>query len=491
MGVEVYDAFMDKFKPPSNLASGGRTACCLADWRSESKLVISGGEEWTGHNAQTIDSMIFSEYKTVPVVAPDSNDKIKELLDCQHLNVDTRDFSFKSVYNKFRRISDKNTDYHIFATHDQQAYLIIDANATQRTWIYNYTEKTSCYYYAENAGVVGLGPGIWIKPRTRYSQTKKILITFSCQTTMFSDDFHRKLMLWGLTEAAFITIVVVAALIIITALMVGFCCWWKKTQRFKGKYQYQYKQNKNTKNDEDVDDEDGEILYDEQPTNHKLFGYVKAKSYSSVNQINVNDAGKTITIIRHSTMDEDERVSFSESDSIELQPHHCKVARVQSDDDQSSSSTVNPHEVTFEATDKNTAMLDEIALEIKRQQKLQNTKQAQEQTLTIHRKDMMEPSRLNLAALNGRTPSIEPVAVNCPPPPPPVDATMLVAKGSHSTNGLNSYSEQSSILCDIYPANQLQQTHARGSVISVSKDNYAGHAIDHISCHDHEDRMDD
>merc|ERR1712176_39473 len=208
-----------------------------------------------GSKAQTIDNMIMSEYNTIPVT-PETDNNNNGLLECQHINVDTRDFSFKSNYDIYNQIN----DYYIFATPDRQSYLIIDASGTQKTWIYNYTEKTSCFYNGQQTvgGIVDLGPGLWIKTKTRYSQRHPILITLSCQTAMRSEE-DDTIILWGLTEPAFITIIVVGALIIITTLIVGFCCWLKK---YKYQHQYRYKskkkkkKNKTEKHGQDSTDDD-------------------------------------------------------------------------------------------------------------------------------------------------------------------------------------------------------------------------------------------
>ena len=664
--IEVYDAFFDEYKSSSILEDGARTACCLMDWASKEKLVISGGEKWTGLKSETIDNMIYSEYIKEPVIVtpPETN----ELLDCAHINVDTRDFSFKSQYDIYNQID----NYYIFATNDRKAYLIIDATGMQKTWIYNYTEKTSCFYNRDHGQVIDVGPGLWTKPRTRTSQTHSILITLSCldALTVNEDDNYITILNYGMTEAAFITCLVVATLIVITMIMVIFCCWWKrKSLDNKNQYDLQSspsdanskkKSRKNSRKNKkrnqhkaqrletpqnDDDDSSDNQLIDEDSDNDQdinngqhhhfeinkksskgTFGlfnlsyktknspqYMAAKSYSHINNVNTTtDLSKTITIVRHSTLNSSDnnvnnstqhqkhngRVSFSDDiiyddnnesndndngtnkGSVELQQlqhHHCKISRIRDDsigeeeeedddddndnnngvdedenedtmieNEMSSCSTVNPHEVEFAANDKNTVMIDQIAMELNREQ---------QNALRIHRKTQsteidpkykrqepekpaqsintiyMKPSALNLAGSQSQnTPtiqSIEPVIVSCPPPPPPPHVTMNTLdddedenhddddqdnEKSHNINDIlishrngsnGSFSEDNSTaifglnnhshnliydeLTDVSHPN-INSGIFHPSRMSVSKDNYAGHVNDHISQHENEDR---
>eukprot|EP01084_Bolivina_argentea_P278182 475121_1 len=96
------------------------------------------------------------------------------LFNCKSISVDTRDFSFAGKYHLYNNIS----NYIIFATEDKRTYLIAESLGQQKTWIYNYSEKTSCYYNSPNT--LTLGAGLWIKPRTRYSSTHNIMITLTC-----------------------------------------------------------------------------------------------------------------------------------------------------------------------------------------------------------------------------------------------------------------------------------------------------------------------
>ena len=549
--IEIYDAFFDQFKSISTLENGARTACCFMDWTSKSKLVISGGEEWNGLTSQTIDDMIFSEYTTKPIISKNIDENT--ILDCKNIDIDTRDYSFKSQYDIYNQIN----DYYIFATQDRKSYLIIDASGKQKTWIYNYTEKTSCYYENDNGQIVDIGPGLWTKPRTRYSQTQRILITIQCIDTLTSNNNNNNeytLILWGMTEAAFITCIVVIALIIITILMVGFCCWWKKTSTIKDKYdikitenKQKHKKNRNknkkknkkkrkstkkriktpqnedydsTDDDEDEDEEEEEESIDDSRENsddehnngqhhsfkvnekhHKgtlgIFNinknkkknneqYIAAKSYSKINSS--KDLTKTITIVRHSQSindnenDKDNDLSMASIELQQNQQHHCNITRYHDDDDDddssinsSSSCTVNPHEVKFEVEDKNTDLIDQIALEIKRQQKYdflnKNNKNINnDNDMTNHRKTQsieiapkykrqepekpaqsintiyMKPSELNLAASSlhddNNTSSMQyiqqPVMLNCPPPPPPPHVTMNNNNNDdHDNNTIN------------------------------------------------------
>merc|ERR1719242_1610857 len=343
-------------------------------------------------------------------------------LNCKHIVVDTRDFMFKAVYDFYNEIN----DYYIFATSDHTAYLVVDTTGVQKTWLYNYAEKTSCYFNSPDGAVIELGPGVWTKPRTRDYQTTNILITLGCQSALLSEH-DDAIVLWGLTEAAFITMVVVLALILITVLIIGVFCWWKRTERFHKEYDYYSKATKKKKarnrkgndvpqeydatDDDDDDFESDAVGHHDQDLEQHNAGhsvkssipkinikikkkdsahhYTRAPSHSSMRN---HGSNASLTIIRHIRTPNEAHSGYHSSkaslsdDSIGLEMQ-SGFHRIRSDsnpidadeddddmvitndivDHEDSTSTVFPFDVQFSADDKNTVMLDHIALDIKRQ----------------------------------------------------------------------------------------------------------------------------
>ena len=352
--LEVYDAYFDELKSSAMWTNEARTACCLIDWESKSKLVISGGETRVGRTAATVDDMVFSEYTKSAVSSGTVEVEEQTALNCKHIVVDCRDYNFKAVYDFYNEIN----EYFIFATSDHTAYLVVDTTGTQKTWLYNYREKSSCFFNSPDGAVIELGPGVWTKPRTRESQTSNIMITLSCQSTLTAPR-GESVALWGLTEAAFITMVVVAAVILMTILIIGFCCWWKKTETKQWK-RAQRKSDRpidrkdmqrldtprecedeevgdefedeevgddeEEEEDEDEDDEYGQhheqysdkgpfpvkIAVGKQATPHH---YRRAPSYSSIRN---HESNATLTIIRHIRTPSDQHGGYHQSKQVSL-----------------------------------------------------------------------------------------------------------------------------------------------------------------------------
>jgi len=486
--VEVYDALSDVSASALRwtLNNGGRSAACLVDWRAHSLLLIAGGETWLdGSGADgvrdALDNIVYSEYwiEQQHVETVGNN----QLLECTHIDVDTRDFSFKNVYELY----DQMGDYYIFATTDLTAFLVIDASGDQNTWIYNYADKTSCYFESDVAGeIVDVGPGVWIKPRTRSTQTHSILIQLSCldaaMSAVQSSGAATTTVLWGLTEAAFITCVVVGAVLLITVSLMAFCCWWRRSgARLKHEYSQQQQQRQRqrrgkkkrahhktstiSQHDEDDDESESESEPDEHAdygqTKVNIFGanvqrkkprYMAAKSYSQIS------SNENITIVRRRDSSD---VELQLQDTDKLRQQHISRIKSESSNEEaeedaeqtmthkSSCSTVDPYEVRFGAKDGNTALIDAIAHEVQQTRNYEawmHERRTYSDIVPVYKPQIphkaaqcvddsvyMTPSDLRLehttaavavTANHASSPPMEPMMLHCPPPPPPVHAVI-------------------------------------------------------------------